>query len=308
MIKKQKAKRKLFDFDFSEAGARVDLVGKAVGGAANGYSVLLTKSCNTGISPENPIKVSKALQQVQVSLSMEEFLRRFFGLYYDDAELLTKLLGFETEYEAWLKDNPSTETTTWLEDKVSKFTLMKSLNENPNQVISDEDYIEITNLQYSVEKSLEKEEEEKQMAANANTVTIEKARFTELETKETELTVAVEKAANLQLEVDSVKLENDTLKAEIKKSKEDKEALEILALKEEIKDLVEADKLEKVAKSLFVLKQTDVESADALIQSLQAKKAAVENSDLFKETTHSHNVDVKKANNAALAEALKQPY
>ena len=308
MIKKQRAKRKLFNFDFSEAGARVDLVGKANGNAANGYTTLITKSCVDGITPENPLVVTKALDQVNVTMSMEEFLRRFFDLWYDDATLLTKLMGFETEHEAWIRENPEVESSNWLEDKVSKFTLMKSLLDNPNQVIPDEDYIEITNLQYLVEKSLVKHEEEKQMAANANTVTIEKARFNELETKETELTVAVEKAATLQAEVDSVKAENEALKTEIQKAKDAQEAEALSALKEEIKDLVAADSLEKVAKSLFTLKQNDAEAAEAVIQTLQAKKAAVEQSDLFQETTHSQEVDVKKAKDAALAEALKQPY
>jgi hypothetical protein len=49
---------------------------------------------------EQTEEILKQLYQVSVDLSMEEFLRRFFNMYWDDAELLCKLLGFETEFEA----------------------------------------------------------------------------------------------------------------------------------------------------------------------------------------------------------------
>lgn len=57
--------------------------------------------------------VVKALRQVTVDLSFEEFLRRFFDMWHSDAELLTKLLGFETELENDAAENPSDE---WLQD------------------------------------------------------------------------------------------------------------------------------------------------------------------------------------------------
>jgi len=99
-ISKQKAKRKLFNFDFDTNGAHVALVSKDQGGSACGYSVLVTKSTNSGIQPTDVVKVQKALEQITVTMSMEEFLRKFFDMWSSDAETLTKLLGFETEFEA----------------------------------------------------------------------------------------------------------------------------------------------------------------------------------------------------------------
>jgi len=56
--------------------------------------------------------VLKALRQVTVELSFEEFLRRFFDMWHSDAELLTKLLGFETQLENDAAENPTDE---WLQ-------------------------------------------------------------------------------------------------------------------------------------------------------------------------------------------------
>lgn len=310
MTDKKKAKRVLFNFDFDTEGAHVALVSKQQGGAANGRTVLVTKAVNQGIRPHNPIKVQKALEQITVTLSMEEFLRKFFGMWYDDAETLTKLLGFETEFEANKKEHEANGDTydwekdheDWMSEKLSKFQLMKSLHENPNQAIEDEDFIALTILQERVEKSLNKYEEEKQMAT-ANTVTIEKARFSELEGKETELTVAVQKAADLQAQVEALTLQ-------LTKAAEDKAAAEFAAFSESLKDLVEASQLEKVAKSLFTLKGADEEAANIMIETLKAKKAALEQSDLFQEKSHAEEVETQtpeQIRKAALKAEINKP-
>ena len=78
--------------------------------------------------------VIKALQQVTVSMSFEEFLRRFFYMWSDDAELLTKLLGFETELENEAAENPddewvqawNTQHQEWLEERMESISIAKS--------------------------------------------------------------------------------------------------------------------------------------------------------------------------------------
>lgn len=78
--------------------------------------------------------VIKALQQVTVSMSFEEFLRRFFSMWSDDAELLTKLLGFETELENGAAENPddewvqawNTQHQEWLEERMESISIAKS--------------------------------------------------------------------------------------------------------------------------------------------------------------------------------------
>jgi hypothetical protein len=157
-------------------------------------------------------------------------------------------------------------------------------------------------LKQAVNVDSQTNEEEKQMAT-ANTVTIEKARFSELEGKETELTVAVQKAADLQAQVEALTLQ-------LTKAAEDKAAAEFAAFSESLKDLVEASQLEKVAKSLFTLKGADEEAANIMIETLKAKKAALEQSDLFQEKSHAEEVETQtpeQIRKAALKAEINKP-
>ncbi|PMZ82675.1 hypothetical protein C1X61_30260, partial [Pseudomonas sp. FW215-T2] len=81
MENKQKAKRKLKGFDFAKEGAAVALVGPSVGGPANGIPILIAKANN--FSPE----FIQKMQQIQVTYELPEFLRKVFGMYYEDAEV-----------------------------------------------------------------------------------------------------------------------------------------------------------------------------------------------------------------------------
>lgn len=83
----------------------IALTHKDQGYSANGRHVsLLTKS---DVDPSKlTVDVIKSLEQVQLTISMEEFLRRFFHMWSDDAELLTKALGMKTEFEQSVEDNP----------------------------------------------------------------------------------------------------------------------------------------------------------------------------------------------------------
>ncbi|MFP8823510.1 hypothetical protein ACKRT4_25145, partial [Enterobacter cloacae subsp. cloacae] len=65
--------------------------------ANNRHVSLLTKS---EVDPDKlTVELIKSLEQVTLSISMEEYLRRFFHLWSGDAELLTKVLGMKTEFE-----------------------------------------------------------------------------------------------------------------------------------------------------------------------------------------------------------------
>lgn len=72
-----KAKRKLSNFDFTKEGCHVALVDKA----ANGHTVLITK----------------ASDEIILSLSMENFLSLFFGMWECDAAALALIMGYKSE-------------------------------------------------------------------------------------------------------------------------------------------------------------------------------------------------------------------
>lgn len=102
---------------FLEKGRKVKSRGIALTHVDQGYSAnnrevsLLMKS---DIDPAKlTVEVVKNLEQIQLKISMEEFLRKFFDMWYDDAELLTKLLGFQTQLEY---DAEKEQDDEWLQD------------------------------------------------------------------------------------------------------------------------------------------------------------------------------------------------
>lgn len=82
------------------------------GYSANKRAVSLLMKSNVE-SKEMTTEIVKGLRQVSVEISMEEFLRRFFYIYGDDAALLAKMMGFQTQLEYEAEENPTDE---WLQD------------------------------------------------------------------------------------------------------------------------------------------------------------------------------------------------
>lgn len=273
-----KAKRHITEFNFEEDGASVHLVSKKQGGAANGFTTLIKKSNSTSQLPDvEDVDIQKKLEQIQVTLSMEEFLRKFFDMWYDDAELLTAMLGFETEHEAYMKsleeDSEHMTHADYIASKLSSFEIMKSMHEGERPQVSALDIVTILELQ----ENLEKHEE------IMDKVSIEKSRFTELEANESKLATEVELRKSLEAQVQELNAELDT----IKKAQADAEAV---AMKARIEGLVAEDKIEAMAKSLLAM---DKESSDLMIETLSGSAKRVEASDLFVEKSAEGEPEVK---------------
>ena len=285
------AKRRLLKFNFEEEGAHIALVSKDQGGAANGVPLLLTKSVSNLPAVSDYVKVQKALEQITVTLSMEEFLRKFFDMWYDDAETLVKIMGMQTEHEYWKEQNPELMSdSSFLEEKVSKFQLMKSLHENTVSNVDADDFIEILALQETIEKALL--EHNPQGDPLVETINVEKAQFEQLEKNANEKEVAVAKAAQLETEVAALQEQLNVIK-----SANEASALEVV--KAQLVGLVAEDKLEAIAKSLFALG----DAAKDIIESMSVQKATLEASTLFTETTHADEVVVEKSAAEKSAEA-----
>lgn len=288
------------NLNFSSPTHNVSLVGAEVGSGANQRKVLLIKQTNTLPDIEDMVSVSKALEQVTVSMSMQEFLRKWFDMWYDDAELLTKLLGFETEWEAYEKEQEGNESTyshkSWLEERISQFSIMKSMNDGSLENISKSALIDTLALQEKFETALEsynKIQKENEM----NEVEIAKAAQLKAET---ELASNVEVVKSLEAQVAS-------LQEEISVFKQASVDAELSAIREEVKDVVAEDKLETIVKSLHSM---DKEAAALVIETMksakQASKAAIDNSDLMEEVGQGEETDIKKAKEAAALDFLTQ--
>ena len=140
MATTRKAKRNLSNIDFSGENSHIALVSKEQGGPANGADVALVLKSGK-FSQEFIEKV----QQVQVTMELPEFLTKFFYVYGTDAEVLARLMGYdpkagETEDESSANemDDPEDVYEAYYEqliqDRLSSFTLLKSLNESDNLV------------------------------------------------------------------------------------------------------------------------------------------------------------------------------
>lgn len=307
MENKQKAKRKLKGFDFAKDGAAVALVGPSVGGPANGIPTLIAKANN--FSPE----FIQKMQQIQVTYELPDFLRKVMGMYYEDAELLARMMGYvepekeEEDYDDWYEN--------YIEEKLSAFTIIKSLHEAKNlpealSQLTEQDYLDVLHDQYLIEKAL-KEFDEKKSNASTNventkveasaskkkkskepqmtqeTEMVEKAKFVEIQKQFEDNKVALEKALE-QLN----KFENEKKEA-IVKSKTD-------AVKAVVKDEKQAAVVVKAALAL-----EDQADFDALVEVFKSMNDLLEKSGLFQEQGVSAEAAEDKPGETKLMKALK---
>ena len=307
MENKQKAKRKLKGFDFAKEGAAVALVGPSVGGPANGIPLLIAKANN--FSPE----FIQKMQQIQVTMELPEFLEKFFGIWGSDAEVLARLMGYEKP-----EDEDEDESDWWenyIEEKLSAFTIIKSLHEAKNlpealSQLTEQDYLDVLNDQVLIEKALKEFDEKKSNAstnventkveASASKVTknkkekqmatpemVEKSELIALQKSLDDQRVALEKA------LADVKRYEDEKKEAIVKSKTD-------AVKAVVKDEKQAAVVVKAALAL-----EDQADFDALIAVFKSMNDLLEKSGLFQEQGVSAEAAEDKPGETKLMKALK---
>lgn len=310
MDNKQKAKRKLKGFDFSKDGAAVALVGPSVGGPANGIPTLIAKANN--FSPE----FIKKMQQIQVTMELPDFLEKFFGVWGTDAEVLARLMGYVKP------EDDSTENMDWddwyekcIEEKLSSFTILKSLHESENlpealSKLTEQDYLDVLNDQVVIEKAMKELAEqaktstkdvEKQVEAQTSKVTKKKGKQMTQQTEMVEKSelVAIQKSfedqkVELQKALDQVAKYEEAAKQAIIKSKTD-------AVKAVIKDEKHA---EVVVKAVLALETQ--EDVDALVGVFKAMNEQIEKSALFQEQGGSGASVEDKAQESGVARILKQ--
>ena len=184
MTDKVKAKRKLTDITFEDEGAHLALVHKAQGGSANGYKTLVMKS----VDNRSPEFIEKA-SQVKVTLSLPDFLEKFFHVWGDDAEILATLFGYTPseddigEYEqesfwCWYREkaakegnldywgDPLTRATDedrkqWLSEQLQGIEILKSATIAKGSIdfisgLTEEQYLNLLKDQEFIEKSFTK--------------------------------------------------------------------------------------------------------------------------------------------------------
>lgn len=273
------AKRRLTDISFEHEGAHVALVSKHQGGPANGVTTLITKATNS-ISKE---LVDKATT-VTVEMQFPEFLRKFFGMYWDDAEVLSVAMGYgRTEYE-------DVEVKDWIDQRVESINILKSVYraENLEKALADltpEQTLAILNDQAMLEKALEtvpeqtliKHEEtpmeqilkSAHLEALADAVSVEKAAGVAA-------VAEIQKSLDAQVELlKSATAELEVFKAAAVAAKVEARKAALVAAK------TPADKLEAVLKSLETLSD---EAFQVQVDLYKALSAAADASEMMAET------------------------
>ena len=296
----QKAKRKLSEISFDHEGAHLALCSKSQGAANNWNKALIMKGHN--FSPE----FIQKMQSVQVTMQLPDFLQKFFGLWYEDAEILARLMGYvPEEKEDWDYDD-------YIEERLSAFTILKSLHEAKNlpdalSKLTEQDYLDVLSDQVVLEKALKEFAEadtstknvEKQVEASASKkIKKEKVMTQATDMVEKEKLVAVEKAMSdqkieLEKALAQVKQFEEAQKQAIVKSKTD-------AVKAVVKDEKQAAVVVKAALAL-----EDQADFDALVEVFKSMNDLLEKSGLFQEQGVSAEAAEDKPGETKLMKALK---
>lgn len=319
-MNESQAKRKLSDFNFESVGSHVALVGKHQGGPANGVTTLLTKATNT-ITDE---QVDKATM-VQVEMNIVDFLTTFFDLWYEDAVILAKIMGLDTEPEE------EEDTIDWWEkyinEKVSAVTLMKSLvmdksEAETNKAIANlkpEELLMLLETQKKFEQALSSQEGVN-VSKGTTSPSVEKSNnkgneMSEFVTKavhEEQISKAVEeavaKAVKEQEEKFVAKQAELDAALEVVKGLEAKEKESVeKGRKAVLKDAgVAEDQVEILYKSTKALSTEDFET---VVKAMAKDKKAVEESDMFKQLGVSGEAsDVELDGVAALTKSYEQKF
>lgn len=308
---KRKAKTVLKNLDFSQKDCAIALVGPSVGGPANNQPILMIKSAQ--FSPEHVEKASK----VRVTMEFEEFLTRFFHLYYEDAKVLAAVLGMESEETE--EDYSEGWYDRYIDSKVQAIEIIKSFKEkNIAEVVSgltEEQHLQLLKSQAALEPLIKQAESDKAAKAESDTSTnasveksvepsgsntktekeitvemVEKSVFTALQKSFDDQAVLLKKATD---ELDALK---EAAKAAIVKAKTEK-------VKAVVKDEAEQATVLKAALAI----ESD-EDFDAFLAFLTKSQNKVEKSALFKEEGASMDTSTEVVQEDALTKLLKAQY
>lgn len=314
------AKKRLSNFSFEADGSHVALVGKHQGGPANGVTTLLTKATNE-ITNE---QVDKATM-VQVEMNIVDFLTTFFDLWYEDAIILAKIMGLDTE-----EDNTEQDVDWWEEyinQQVSAVTLMKSLVMDKSEAevnkavasLKPEELLSILEVQKKFEQALSSKEGVLALK-DASSPSVEKSnnkgkQMSEFVTKAVHdaaiakaVDEAVSKAVQEKEQEVVAKQAELTAALEVVKAFEAKEKESVeKGRKKAFKEAGVADEqVESLYKSTEAL---STEAFDIVVKAMAQKEKALAESDLFKEQGISGEAQtVEEDGVAALTKSYQAQY
>jgi hypothetical protein len=294
-----KPKRKLTEVNFQKEGAHVALVSKQQGGPANGHDyALIMKSLNFS---EEAIQ---KMQQIRVTLELPEFLRKFFGMYYEDAEVLAALLGYvkpETDDNDWNYED-------YIKERVESFEILKSLHESKNLVevlstLDENKYLSMLKDQSMLEKAFDKQNSETKVSEEGSTEAVAKAKesdemnakvdpsgsnqqitkVSDMDEKEIEvLKSQAAQAADLQKSLEQTQADLQKALAQIEEIEKARKEAITKAKTDKVASVVKTkDYLDVITKAALSLESD--EDFEGFLKAVEAIEKATDSSELFSE-------------------------
>lgn len=347
MTTKRTAKRKLSNFDFSKEGSHIALVHKDQGGAANGYSTLITKATEK-YSPE----FIQKMQLIRVTMELDDFLEKFFGLWESDAKVLAAMMGYKEEPEGegepantynddsfyeWYDDKlkesggrwvepTDSDYREWIAARLSGFEIVKGAYEADSQVdflasLNEEDYLSLLKDQERLEKALSNEGKDGLLdSLTGGKKPIDKGVDTSKKISK-KASKAVNTEETIMSGTNPEMIEKSQYEEILKQQKETQEqlqkAMEALAVveKEKKEQIAKSRKAELVgavgeadAEQLFkAVGELEDEKFNAVVAVIKALNEKVDSSDLFIEKG-ANGEGTEQVAKSALATKLKQKY
>lgn len=276
---KTKPKRILKNITFENEDAHIALVHKKQGGAASGANYKLVLK-GRDFSEEFLAKAS----QVKVTMPIEEFLQRFFGMYSEQAEVLARALGYKTvqmdkaelqaqedaldmqeeQIDPEMPEEPEgQEYEDWIMSQLEAFEIMKSLQDANNQIetlmqLDEDEYLGLMRDQALIEKAFRKitraEKALKKSTPIANLAVEEDAPQNASVGDEVEASTSEISKSNKETNMQEVQKEEQTVemveKAQLESILKANEEMKIeLQKAKELLDQFQAEKKEAILKS-----------------------------------------------------------
>ena len=286
----QKPKRKLKNIDFSDDMSHIALVSKHQGGPASGanYSLVLK-------NVDNPSQeFIQKIQAIQVTMTIPDFLERFFMLWEEDVEFLSQLLGYveppEDEQAEAVDDY-----NKWIEERFQSFSIIKSLHEAKNlpdalSKLTEQDYLDVLTDQAVIEKALTEFTKGNKPKANTSTnventkVEASASRVNKKKEKQMATPEMVEKAkfVEVQKQLEDQKVELEKALAQVKQYEDEKKEAIVKSKTDAVKAVVKDEKQAAVVvKAALALE--DQSDFDALVEVFKSMNDLLEKSGLFVE-------------------------
>ena len=259
----RKAKRKLTDIDFSSEGAHIALVSEEQGHGANGHHyALVMKAAN--FSADFLEKAS----EVKVTMEITEFLTRMFSMYWDDAEILARALGYTTRSMEIEAENQDEYYNDYITSKVQSIEVMKSLHEAESissvvSELSEDQYLSLLQDQVLVEKAFKLIDSQKNKP-----VTKTKVKTKVVQDNQTD---SVEKSAEDVTSIASEVISEGIPSVVTKKHKEPKDMTkEVQVIEQEVEVIAKAQ-FDEITKK-FETQATELQKALDLVKQFETEK------------------------------------